>query len=152
MITPARGNKLDKQLADMEHRDDNIYRVVLGAEPIEKSIREAGVGGGRPGTPISGKEHRSRRHYPETHEGVDKLRRKVSSNRSRRTKCSIAKKKEEKIVCGDSRYSTGRKQELIGLGLRLRNARSPGVQGEEMHTGVDFAAAIAHRFTQPQTD
>src|SRR5258705_21524 len=36
---------LTKQLADMEHRDDNIYRVVLGAEPIEKSIRDAGVGG-----------------------------------------------------------------------------------------------------------
>lgn len=36
---------LDHILADMEHRDDNIYRAVLGAEPIEKSIREGGVGG-----------------------------------------------------------------------------------------------------------
>ena len=38
-------DKLQKQLANMEYRDDNIYRVVLGAEPIDKSIREAGVGG-----------------------------------------------------------------------------------------------------------
>src|SRR5690349_6362144 len=30
---------------NVEHRDDNIYRVVLGAEPIDKSIRNAGVGG-----------------------------------------------------------------------------------------------------------
>ena len=37
--------RLDLILADMEHRDDNIYRAVLGAEPIEKSIRESGVGG-----------------------------------------------------------------------------------------------------------
>src|SRR5882762_10220586 len=36
---------LDKNLADMAYRDDNIYRVVLGSEPIDKSVREAGVGG-----------------------------------------------------------------------------------------------------------
>src|SRR5262245_50260620 len=36
---------LDKLLTEMEYRDDNIYRVVLGSEPIDKSIREAGVGG-----------------------------------------------------------------------------------------------------------
>src|SRR5277367_2491752 len=38
-------DKLNLQLAGMDRRDDNIYRVVLGAEPLEKSIREAGVGG-----------------------------------------------------------------------------------------------------------
>lgn len=37
--------ELEKTLAALEHRDDNIYRVVLGAEPIDKSIRNAGVGG-----------------------------------------------------------------------------------------------------------
>src|SRR5262245_12359445 len=38
-------DNLDKILTDMAYRDDNIYRVVLGAEPIDKAIREAGVGG-----------------------------------------------------------------------------------------------------------
>ena len=38
--------QLDGILAKMEHRDDNIYRAVLGAEPIEASIRNAGVGKG----------------------------------------------------------------------------------------------------------
>ena len=38
-------NNLNKILTDMSYRDDNIYRVVLGAEPIDKSVREAGVGG-----------------------------------------------------------------------------------------------------------
>src|SRR5438477_12235323 len=37
--------KLKKQLAAMEFRDDNIYRAVLGAEPIDKNIRQGGVGG-----------------------------------------------------------------------------------------------------------
>jgi hypothetical protein len=32
-------------LADIQNRDDNIYRVVFNAEPIPKSIRTAGFGG-----------------------------------------------------------------------------------------------------------
>src|SRR6188768_3349245 len=36
---------LSSILENVEYRDDNIYRVVLGAEPIEKSVRHAGVGG-----------------------------------------------------------------------------------------------------------
>ena len=32
-------NDLNKILAEMTYRDDNIYRVVLGSEPIDKSIR-----------------------------------------------------------------------------------------------------------------
>ena len=36
---------LSQILDNIEQRDDNIYRVVLGAEPIEKSVRDAGIGG-----------------------------------------------------------------------------------------------------------
>ena len=32
-------------LQDIQHRDDNIYRVIFEAEPIPTSIREAGYGG-----------------------------------------------------------------------------------------------------------
>ncbi|MBI1766872.1 MAG: M23 family peptidase, partial [Bacteroidetes bacterium] len=38
-------HKLEMQLASMEYRDDNIYRAVLGAEPIDKNIRQSGIGG-----------------------------------------------------------------------------------------------------------
>ena len=32
-------------IQDLEHRDDNIYRVIFEAEPINKSIRRGGFGG-----------------------------------------------------------------------------------------------------------
>ncbi|MDG1284287.1 MAG: M23 family peptidase, partial [Flavobacteriales bacterium] len=32
-------------LDDIQHRDDNIYRVIFEADPIPKSIRKAGYGG-----------------------------------------------------------------------------------------------------------
>jgi len=36
---------LENVLSDIEKRDDNIYRTIFNAEPIPKSIRDAGFGG-----------------------------------------------------------------------------------------------------------
>ncbi len=38
-------NKASAVLADLQDRDDNIYRVVFEADPISKNIREGGYGG-----------------------------------------------------------------------------------------------------------
>ena len=38
-------NNMEALMADMEDRDDNVYRVVLEAEPIPRSVRRAGYGG-----------------------------------------------------------------------------------------------------------
>ena len=38
-------DKIDNVLAELQQRDDNIYRVIFEAEPIPSSIRKAGFGG-----------------------------------------------------------------------------------------------------------
>ncbi len=38
-------DNMTKVMEDMEHRDDNIYRVIFEAEPIPSDIRQAGFGG-----------------------------------------------------------------------------------------------------------
>ncbi|MEY4875226.1 MAG: hypothetical protein RL708_375, partial [Bacteroidota bacterium] len=40
-----RMNSINKVLADLQDRDDNIYRVIFEAEPIPKDVRQAGFGG-----------------------------------------------------------------------------------------------------------
>lgn len=35
----------DKMLSSLQERDDNVYRIIMGAEPIPEEIRKAGVGG-----------------------------------------------------------------------------------------------------------
>jgi murein DD-endopeptidase MepM/ murein hydrolase activator NlpD len=37
--------QVSKVLDDIQERDDNIYRIILEAEPISKTVREAGFGG-----------------------------------------------------------------------------------------------------------
>lgn len=38
-------DQIEKVLADLESRDDNIYRALFEAEPVAKTIRAAGTGG-----------------------------------------------------------------------------------------------------------
>ena len=44
-IMNDRLNNLQDLVDEMSDRDDNIYRIIFEAEPIPKSIRQAGYGG-----------------------------------------------------------------------------------------------------------
>lgn len=41
----SKAGTLETILADIEKRDDNIYRTIFNAEPIPRSVRDAGFGG-----------------------------------------------------------------------------------------------------------
>jgi murein DD-endopeptidase MepM/ murein hydrolase activator NlpD len=134
--------RLDHILADMEHRDDNIYRAVLGAEPIEKSIREGGVGGSERYEDIKNKDIIHEEFILKLHEGVDKLRRKVYiESKSQDDVVQLAEKKE-KLFAAIPAIQPVSNKELIalasGFGLRIH----PVYKVKKMHTGIDFAATI----------
>jgi septal ring factor EnvC (AmiA/AmiB activator) len=40
-------NRIEKILTDLQERDDNIYRTIFEAEPINSSVRSAGSGGSK---------------------------------------------------------------------------------------------------------
>ena len=44
-IMQQRLEQVDAALANMQHRDDHIYRVIFEADPIDPDIRKAGFGG-----------------------------------------------------------------------------------------------------------
>jgi murein DD-endopeptidase MepM/ murein hydrolase activator NlpD len=134
--------RMDQVLADMEHRDDNIYRAVLGAEPIEKSIREGGVGGSDRYEDIKSKDIIHEGFILKLHEGVDKLRRKVYiESKSQDDVVQLAEKKE-KLFAAIPAIQPISNKELIalasGFGLRIH----PVYKVKKMHTGIDFAAPI----------
>ena len=133
---------LDLILADMEHRDDNIYRAVLGAEPIEKTIRESGVGGSDRYEDIKNKDIIHEEFIIKLNESVDKLRRKVYiESRSQDDVVQLADKKE-KLFAAIPAIQPVSNKELIalasGFGLRIH----PVYKVKKMHTGIDFAASI----------
>ncbi|MCE7864724.1 MAG: M23 family peptidase [Bacteroidetes bacterium CHB5] len=134
--------KLHKQLANMEYRDDNIYRVVLGAEPIDKSIREAGVGGLDRYEDIKNKNILHADLIVKLSESVDNLRRKIYiESKSQDDVVGLAESKEKLFAAIPAIQPIANKQLIAlasGFGLRIH----PIYKVKKMHTGIDFAAAI----------
>ncbi len=134
--------KLQSQLTNMEYRDDNIYRVVLGAEPIDKSIREAGVGGLDRYEDIKNKNVIHEDIIVKLSESVDNLRRKIYiESKSQDDVVELAESKEMLFAAIPAIQPVANKQLIAlasGFGLRIH----PIYKVKKMHTGIDFAAAI----------
>ncbi len=138
----AEVEKLQSQLANMEYRDDNIYRVVLGAEPIDKNIREAGVGGLDRYEDIKNKNIIHGDVIIKLSEVVDNLRRKIYiESKSQDDVVDLAESKEKLFAAIPAIQPIANKQLIAlasGFGMRVH----PIYKVKKMHPGVDFAATI----------
>jgi murein DD-endopeptidase MepM/ murein hydrolase activator NlpD len=133
---------LSNILNNIEHRDDNIYRVVLGAEPIEKSVRDAGIGGADRYADIREKSIEHKDLVIALHERVDKLRRKLYiESKSQDEVVELTDKKEKLFAAIPAIQPIANKQLIAlssGFGLRIH----PIYKVKKMHPGIDFAASI----------
>lgn len=134
--------QMDQTLAGIEHRDDNIYRAVLGAEPIDKAVRNAGVGGSDRYADIKSKSFENKDLVIELRERIDKLKRKIYiESKSQDEVVQIAAKKEKLFAAIPAIQPVSNKQLLAlasGFGMRIH----PVYKVRKMHTGIDFAAPI----------
>ena len=133
-------NDLDKILAEMTYRDDNIYRVVLGSEPIDKSIREAGVGGANRYEDIKNKDIGHDEIIIHLNETIDKLRRKVYiESKSHDEIVQLADNKEKLFAAIPAIQPVPKRETVVlasGFGIRIH----PIYKVRKMHNGIDFAA------------
>ena len=133
---------LSSILDNIEHRDDNIYRVVLGAEPIEKSVRHAGVGGSERYIDIKEKDIAHDDLVLALHEKVDLLRRKLYiESKSQDEVVSLAEKKEKLYAAIPAIQPISNKQ-LLALSSGFGWRTHPIYKVKKMHPGIDFAASI----------
>lgn len=135
-------NELNKIVGDMAYRDDNIYRTVLGSEPIDKSLREAGVGGVGRYEDIKNKDLDHEAIIVSLSEAVDNLRRKVYiESKSQDEIIQLADNKEKLFAAIPAIQPIPKKESVIlasGFGIRIH----PIYKVRKMHSGIDFAAPI----------
>ena len=135
-------NDLDKILAEMTYRDDNIYRVVLGSEPIDKSIREAGVGGANRYEDITSKDIAHEQIIVELTETIDRLRRKVYiESKSHDDIVQLADNKAKLFAAIPAIQPIPKRETVVlasGFGIRIH----PIYKVRKMHNGIDFAAPM----------
>lgn len=134
--------RLSSILDNIEHRDDNIYRVVLGAEPIEKSVRHAGIGGAERYSEIKDKDLAHEDLVIALNEKVDLLRRKLYiESKSQDEVVSMAEKKEKLYAAIPAIQPISNKQ-LLALSSGFGWRTHPIYKVKKMHPGIDFAASI----------
>lgn len=133
---------INEIVTGLEERDDNIYRVVLGAEPIDKSIRDAGVGGTDRYADIKERRFIQEDMIIELSKKIDKLKRKMYiESKSQDEIVQLAEKKEKLYAAIPAIQPVSNKQLVAlasGFGLRIH----PIYKVRKMHTGIDFAAPI----------
>ena len=126
-------------LADLQDRDNNIYRVIFEADPIPDNIRKAGFGGSDRYAKLQGFENTNM--LEETSQKLDKLLKQIYiQSKSFDDVLKLAKNKEEMINSIPAIMPLNIKNMVRqpgGFGWRTH----PIYKTQEFHPGMDFPAA-----------
>jgi murein DD-endopeptidase MepM/ murein hydrolase activator NlpD len=129
-------------LENVELRDDKIYRIVLGAEPIEKTVRDVGIGGTDRYAEVREKNLSHSDLVIDLYERIDRTRRKLYiESKSQDELVQIAETKAKlysAIPAIQPVANKDLKSLSSGFGIRIH----PIHKKKKMHHGIDFSASI----------
>ncbi|MFN5460118.1 MAG: M23 family metallopeptidase [Bacteroidota bacterium] len=129
---------VEKALKEMEERDNNVYRVILEAEPINENVRKAGFGGVDYYKKLEG--YSNSKLMIETSKRVDAIsKRMYIHSKSLDEIVKLANGKEQMLACIPAIlpcHIKFLKNPPGGFGNRI----NPIYKTEEFHPGVDIGA------------
>jgi murein DD-endopeptidase MepM/ murein hydrolase activator NlpD len=139
-IMQNRINQVSSVLEDLKQRDDNIYRTIFEAEPIPRSVREAGFGGVNRYDDLEGFDNSSL--VISTAKKLDKILKQIYvQSKSYDQIIPLALNKEEmlkSIPAIQPVANKGLERTSSGFGWRIH----PWYKIKIFHYGFDFAAPI----------
>ncbi len=131
--------KLKDELEFLKERDENTYKVIFGAEPIEKSIWESGIGGSE--TNLYSNSPTSEL-MKEVDNSIESLKRKmVWQSKSFDEIAELIKNKEDMLASIPAIQPVSNKdltRMASGYGYRIH----PIYKVKKMHYGMDFSSHI----------
>ncbi|MFY0608374.1 MAG: peptidoglycan DD-metalloendopeptidase family protein [Cyclobacteriaceae bacterium] len=129
----------NQMLSTLQERDDNIYRVIMGAEPIPEDIRKAGVGGANRYRNILEKGLEREELVIENLERLDQLKKQMYiQTKSYDEVMALALDKEKMLACLPAIQPVSNedlKRLSSGYGYRI----DPILKTRKRHAGVDFS-------------
>ncbi|MFT6167577.1 MAG: murein DD-endopeptidase MepM/ murein hydrolase activator NlpD [Vicingaceae bacterium] len=137
-ILNKRMSQAEEVLADVQKRDDDIYRVILEAEPIPKEIRTAGFGGVNRYKKLQGLKNSEL--IVESSKKLDQITKQLyiqSKSYDDVIEMAMAKEKMIASIPAIQPVSNSDLRRMAsGYGMRMH----PIYKRMKMHTGMDFSA------------
>ncbi len=131
-------NSMQKVMDELSNRDDNIYRVIFEAEPIPKSVREAGIGGVDRYANLEGYDESKL--LIETAKKLDKLTSEaVVQSKSFDEVFAMARNKE-KMLASIPAIQPIRNIQLKRISSYFGYRIDPIYKVKKFHEGIDFSA------------
>tara|TARA_Y100000589_G_scaffold331432_1_gene384954 strand:+ start:16647 stop:17627 length:981 start_codon:yes stop_codon:yes gene_type:complete len=127
-------------LDDIQKRDDNIYRMIFGIDPIDESIRKAGFGG------VNRYEQYKGYNYSdliiESQKIIDQLQKQLFiQSKSFDEVIKLAKNKNDMLACIPAIQPISN-EELSRMSSGFGRRIDPIYKTKKFHYGMDFAAPI----------
>jgi murein DD-endopeptidase MepM/ murein hydrolase activator NlpD len=133
-------NRVGKLVADLQDRDDNIYRVIFEAEPIPSSVRQAGIGGVDRYEKLKG--YSNSELLIETQKKTDKIMGALYiQSKSFDEVFDLAKNKEQMLVSIPAIQPINNK-DLKRIGSYFGSRTDPFYKVAKFHEGIDFSASV----------
>lgn len=132
--------EVDRVLADMRRRDDNIYRVIFEADPLPESMRQAGFGGADRYQDLAG--FASSDLVKRTRQRLDKLAKQLFvQSVSLDEVANLALRKQEMLASIPAIQPVSNEdltRLASGFGMRMH----PIHKITKFHSGMDFTAKV----------
>jgi len=139
-ILQQRFVQVGQVMQDLQHRDDNIYRVIFEAEPIPSTVREAGYGGIDRYKALEGFDNEDL--IVETTRKLDKLTKQMYvQSKSFDEIVELADNKSHMLASIPAIQPVANKdltRIASGFGYRIH----PIYKTTKMHEGIDFTAPV----------
>ena len=137
-ILDKKAEQLAIVLEDIQHRDDNIYRVIFEAEPIASEIRKAGFGGVNRYKELENLTNAEL--IVNTSKKLDKLSKQLYiQSKSFDEVFEMAKKKEEMLAAIPAIQPVSNK-DLTRMASGYGYRTDPVYKTRKFHAGMDFTA------------
>ncbi len=131
---------LDKVIEHLQETDDNLYRTIFGAEPIQPTQRQAGIGGVNRYDELEG--YNNSRLVIETAKRLDGIRKKVYIQSKSFDELILLSREKEDMLRSIPAIIPISTKDLTriasGFGLRIH----PIYKISKFHAGMDFTAPL----------
>lgn len=133
-------DRADKIIADLQNRDDNIYRVIFESEPIPASIREAGIGGSDKYDALKG--YSSSDLIIDTEKRMDKILGKLYVQSKSFDEVFTLAKNKEQMLSSIPAIQPVNNTDLRRIGSYFGTRMDPFYKVRKFHEGMDFSASV----------